>query len=42
MCDVVDYVNKDIPREDVERFYSVFEAINKKLKDSEEYFKKGF
>ncbi len=39
--DVVKYVNLDIPREDIERFYSVFEAINKKLKESEEYFKKG-
>ena len=38
---VVEYVNLDIPREDIEHFYSVFEAINQKLRDSEEYFKKG-
>ena len=35
---VVEYVNKDIPKEDIEHFYAVFEAINKKLKSSEEYF----
>ncbi len=39
--DVVNFVNSDIARGDVEHFYSVFEAINRKLKDSEEYFKKG-
>lgn len=39
---VVKYVNSDIPKEDIEHFYSVFEIINKKLRDSEEYFKKGF
>ena len=39
---VVKYVNQDIPREDIEHFYAVFEAINEKLKSSEEYFKKGF
>ena len=39
---VVRYVNEDIPREDIEHFYSIFEVINKKLKSSEEYFKKGF
>ena len=39
---VVKYVNSDIPKEDIERFYSVFETINQKLKSSEEYFKKGF
>ncbi len=39
---VVKYVNADIPKEDIEHFYSVFETINKKLKSSEEYFKKGF
>ena len=39
---VVKYVNEDIPREDIEHFYSVFEMINKKLKSSEENFKKGF
>ena len=42
VADVVKYVNEDIPREDVEHFYTVFGAINKKLKDSEEYFKEGF
>ena len=41
VVDVVKYVNEDIPREDIEHFYSVFEAINKKLKDSEECFKEG-
>ena len=40
--DVVRYVNEDIPKEDVEHFYTVFGTINKKLKDSEEYFKEGF
>ena len=35
---VVKYVNEDIPKEDIEHFYAVFEAINKKLKSSEEYF----
>ena len=39
---VVKYVNQDIPKEDIEHFYAVFEAINEKLKSSEEYFKKGF
>ena len=39
---VVRYVNADIPKEDIEHFYSVFEIINKKLKSSEDYFKKGF
>ena len=39
---VVKYVNSDIPKEDIEHFYSVFEAINSKLKSSEEFFKKGF
>ena len=39
---VVKYVNSEIPKEDIEHFYSVFEAINQKLKSSEEYFKKGF
>ena len=39
--DIVEYVNLDMSRDDIEHFYSVFEAINKKLKDSEEYFKKG-
>ena len=39
---VVKYVNQDIPREDIEHFYAVFEAINEKLKSSEEYFNKGF
>ena len=39
---VVKYVNHDIPKEDIEHFYSVFEAINNKLKSSEEYFKEGF
>jgi len=38
---VVEYVNLDIPREEIEQFYTVFEAINKRLKDSEEIFKKG-
>lgn len=38
---VVEYVNLDIPREEIEQFYTVFEAINKRLKDSEEFFKKG-
>lgn len=38
---VVEFVNSDIERDDIEHFYSVFEAINQKLKDSEEYFKKG-
>ena len=41
VANVVRYVNFDIPREDIERFYTVFEAINQKLKESEEYFKKG-
>ncbi len=40
--DIVKYVNGSIPKEDVERFYAVFGEINKKLRDSEEYFKKGF
>ena len=40
--DIVRYVNKDIPREDVEHFYAIFEIINKKLRDSEEYIKEGF
>ena len=40
--DIVNYVNGDISREDIEHFYSVFEAINKKLKDSEENLKEGF
>ena len=35
---IVKYVNSEIPKEDIEHFYSVFEAINKKLKSSEEYF----
>ena len=39
---VVKYVNQDIPKEDIEHFYSVFEVINDKLRSSEEYFKKGF
>ena len=39
---VVKYVNSEIPKEDIEHFYSVFEAINQKLKSSEEYFKKVF
>ena len=39
---IVKYVNEDIPKEDIEHFYSVFETINTKLKSSEEYFKKGF
>ena len=38
---VVEYVNLGIPREEIEQFYTVFEAINKRLKDSEEFFKKG-
>ena len=40
--DIVKYVNGGIPKEDVEHFYAVFGEINKKLRDSEEYFKKGF
>ena len=40
--DVVRYVNENIPKEDVEHFYTVFGTINEKLKDSEEYFKEGF
>ena len=39
---VVRFVNDGILKEDVEHFYTVFGAINKKLKDSEEYFKEGF
>ena len=39
---VVKYVNQDIPKEDIEHFYSIFEAINEKLRSSEEYFKEGF
>ena len=35
---IVKYVNSEIPKEDIEHFYSVFETINKKLKSSEEYF----
>ena len=40
--DIVKYVNGGIPKDDIEHFYSVFGEINKKLRDSEEYFKKGF
>ena len=39
---VVDYVSGDIPKAEIESFYAIFERINNKLKDSEEYFKKGF
>ena len=39
---IVDFVSGDIPNDDIERFYAIFERINNKLKDSEEYFKKGF
>ncbi len=38
---IVEYVNLGIPREEIEQFYTVFEVINKRLKDSEEIFKKG-
>ena len=40
--DVVKFVNEGIPKEEVEHFYTVFGEINKKLRDSEDYFKKGF
>lgn len=39
---IVEYVNGDIPKEDIEHFYAIFEKINNKLRASEEYFKKGF
>ena len=42
VAEIVKYVDEGIPKEDIEHFYSVFEAINKKLKSSEEFFKKGF
>ena len=34
------YVSADIPVEDIRHFYSVFEKINDKLKNSEEEFEK--
>jgi DNA-binding MarR family transcriptional regulator len=39
---VVEFVSGDIPTAEIESFYAIFERINNKLKDSEEYFKKGF
>ena len=42
VASIVEFVDLDIPREDIEHFYAVFEKINKKLRDSEENFKKGF
>ena len=38
VAEIVKYVNSDIPKEDIEHFYAVFEAINTRLKSSEEYF----
>ena len=39
---IVEYVDLDIPKEDIEHFYLIFEKINKRLRDSEENLKKGF
>lgn len=38
---IVKYVNVEIPKSDLEKFYSVFEQINQKLKKSEENIEKG-
>ncbi len=38
---IVRYVNMEIPKEDIEQFYSVFEQINEKLKKSEDNIEKG-
>ena len=42
VAEIVEYVDLDISKEDIEHFYSVFEKINKRLRDSEENLKKGF